>query len=388
MRFAARLTAASLLAAVTTVAVGSPAHADRYRDDQWYLPFLKISEVHAISQGAGVTVAVIDTGVEGKHPDLDGNVLRGFDTVVGGNGDGWGDLNGHGTGMAGLIAGHGHGPGARDGVLGIAPKAKVLPIRVETAKGYGGGDAIAIGIDEAVKRNIKIISISQSAHATDSATAIRAVANAKAAGVLVFAGSGNQPEDHYVTAPARYPGAIAVGAVDKQGNVAAISTRGDEVQLVAPGVDITSTSKINKAAGTQYRRGTGTSPATAITAGVAALVWSKYPELTADQVLERMTRTAVDKGAPGRDSDYGFGMIDPMAALTAPAAAPSASAAAGTPTADAATTPRQSDRDANAGSFGTLLLVIAGVVVALLVLALLIVLRLARRRSRGESPTG
>jgi subtilisin family serine protease len=273
-------------------------------------------------------------------------------------------------------------------VLGIAPKAKVLPIRIYSAKGYGGGDAIAIGIDEAVKRGVKIISISQSAHSADSATEIRAVARAQEAGVLVFAGSGNQPDDHYVAPPARYPGAIAVGAVDKKGDIAAISTRGQEVQLVAPGVDITSTSKINKAAGTQYRRGTGTSPATAITAGVAALVWSKYPQLTADEVLERMIRTAVDKGTPGRDPDYGFGMIDPVAALTAPAAQPSPSAdAAQTPEPGATGPTRKSDRDADSGRLGLLLLVIGGVVVALGLLALLIGIRVARgRRNRGQPP--
>lgn len=387
MRFTARLTAASLLAAVATVVVGTPAHADRYRDDQWYLPFLKIAEAHAISQGEGVTVAVIDTGVEGKHPDLDGNVLRGFDTVIGGNGDGWGDHDGHGSGMAGLVAGHGHGPGARDGVLGMAPKAKVLPIRTVSPKGDGGGDAIAIAIDEAVKRNVKIISVSQSAHSADSATEIQAVARAHAAGVLVFAAAGNLPRDNYVAPPGRYPGAVAVGAVDKQGNIASVSTRGPEVQLVAPGVDITSTSRINKAKGTQYRRATGTSPATAITAGLAALVWSKYPQLTADEVLERMTRTAVDKGAAGRDEEYGFGLIDPVAALTAPATAPSTSAAAGT-TAPGDSPARKSDRDANSGSFGLLLLVIGGVVLALVVLALVIGLRVVRRRGGGGPAAG
>ncbi|GAA1361437.1 S8 family peptidase [Catellatospora chokoriensis] len=324
MRFAARLAAVSLLAAVTTVGVGAPAHADRYRNDQWHLPFLRIAEAHAISQGEGVTVAVIDSGVEGGHPDLTGNVLKGFDTIVGGDGDGWGDDEGHGSSMAGLIAGHGHGSGNKDGVLGMAPKAKVLPIRISTAKGHGGGDAIAIGIDEAVKRGVKIISISASAPSADSSVLIKAVERAHAAGVLVIAAAGNQPKDFYVAAPGRYPGAVAVGAVDQQGTVAPVSVRGDEVQLVAPGVDITSTSRINKATNTQYRRSSGTSPATAITAGLAALIWSKYPQLTADEVLERMTRTAIDKGPAGRDRDYGYGLIDPVAALTAPAAAPSA----------------------------------------------------------------
>lgn len=376
MRFAARLAAVSLLTAVTTVAVGSPAHADRYRDDQWYLSFLKISEAHKISQGAGVTVAVIDSGVEAKHPDLTGNVLRGFDTVTGGAGNGWGDADGHGTGMAGLIAAHGHGSGGRDGVLGIAPKAKVLPIRVETPAGHGGGDAIAIGIDEAVKRGVKIISISQSAHSADSATEIQAVARAHAAGVLVIAGAGNLPDDHYVAPPARYPGAVAVGAVGRDGLIADISTRGEEVQLTAPGVDITSTSKINKSAGTQYRRGTGTSPATAITAGLAALVWSKYPDLTADQVLERLTRTAVDKGPQGRDREYGFGLIDPVAALTAPAAAPttSPSATGGERSAapDVTSLPGDSEDDGGGLNLGVGLLIIGGVLLAGGVVVLLV----------------
>ncbi|GAA2402819.1 type VII secretion-associated serine protease [Catellatospora methionotrophica] len=380
MRFAARLAAVSLLAAATTVGVGSPALADRYRDDQWHLPFLRIAQAHAISQGEGVTVAVIDSGVEGKHPDLTGNVLKGFDTIVGGDGDGWGDDEGHGSSMAGLIAGHGHGAGGKEGVLGIAPKAKVLPIRISTAKGHGGGDAIAIGIDEAVKRGVKIISISESAPSGDSSVLIKSVERAHAAGVLVIAAAGNQPKDYYVAAPGRYPGAVAVGAVDQKGTVAPVSVRGDEVQLVAPGVDITSTSRINTSANTQYRRSSGTSPATAITAGVAALVWSKYPQLTADQVLERMTRTAVDKGAPGRDRDYGFGVIDPVAALTAPAASAAAPTAA--PSAEATLTSAITMPNPGAGGLTgvTLLLILLVGGVLLAIVAVVVFLALRRRR--------
>ncbi|WP_155374332.1 type VII secretion-associated serine protease mycosin [Catellatospora vulcania] len=380
MRFAARLAAVSLLAAVTTVGVGTPAHADRYRNDQWYLPFLHVSEAHAISQGEGVTVAVIDSGVEGKHPDLTGNVLKGFDTIVGGDGDGWGDDEGHGTNMAGLIAAHGHGAGGKDGVLGLAPKAKILPIRISTAKGHGGGDAIAIGIDEAVKRGVKIISISESFPSADSSVLINAVARAHAAGVLVIAAAGNQPANFYVAAPGRYPGAVAVGAVDQKGAVAAVSVRGPEVQLVAPGVDITSTSRINKSANTQYRRSSGTSPATAITAGVAALVWSKYPDLTADQVLERLTRTAQDKGQPGRDNDYGFGLIDPVAALTAPAAGPSAVAPSTAPSVEVSLPSIPGQPDTGKLFLGVGLLVVLLVGGVLIVVAVVVFLVLRKRR--------
>ncbi|MDI1459922.1 S8 family serine peptidase [Catellatospora sp. KI3] len=355
-------TAAVLVTAAATIAVGAaPAHADRFRDDQWFLGYLDLAKAHAISQGEGVTVAVIDSGVEARHPDLAGNVLTGIDVVTGGSGNGWGDLDGHGTGMAGLIAAHGHGSG--DGVLGVAPKAKIFPIRMANAAGMGNGDAIVRGINEAVSRKIKIISISVSAFSSVPDDLIDAVARAREAGTLVFAASGNAPEDFVVTAPARYPGAVAVGAVDRGGNHMGSSVSGPEVLLSAPGADITSTSKINKSAGTQYRRGSGTSPATAIAAGVAALVWSKYPTLTADQVLERLTRTSVDKGPQGQDGDYGFGVVDPVAALTAPDAAPSTEPTDGSvATFSASELPDTGDGDGS--RLGLIALLLGAVVVA------------------------
>jgi type VII secretion-associated serine protease mycosin len=353
----ARLVAASLLAAISTLTVSIPAHADTYRNDQWYLTYLRIAQAHAITQGAGMTVAVIDTGIEANHPDLTGNVLPGADVVAGGSGNGWGDVDGHGTGMAGIIAGHGHGAGNRDGVLGIAPQAKILPIRINTGAGWGGGDALAFGIDEAVKRGVKIISISMSAHSSE---AIEAVARAHSAGAIIIASSGNEPTNHFVTAPARYPGAVAVGAVDRKGSIATVSTRGDEVVLTAPGVDITSTNRINKATGSRYRRGTGTSDSAAIVSGIVALVWAKYPQLTNDQIIERLTATAVDKGAAGRDRDYGFGVIDPVAALTAnvPTASPTPTVATAGPVGPSATALPDTDDGSQPAWFGVGLLVV------------------------------
>jgi len=309
--------AAGLLAAIGSLAITSPAHADRIRDQQWHLSFLDIAKVHQLSQGQGITVAVIDSGISADHPDLTGNVLQGLDVITGGSGNGWGDVDGHGTGMAGLIAAHGHGSGNGDGALGMAPKAKILPIRIQTTETrIGDSVAMANAVDAAVQRGAKIISISQK---TTAEKAYEAVQRAIKANVIIVAGSGNRPKDEFIGDPAAWPGVVAVGAVGKDGNVADVSVRGTQLMLTAPGVDIASSSK-----GTGYRAGTGTSDSTAIVSGIAALVWSKYPNLTATQVMEHITATATDKGAAGRDSEYGFGVVNPVKALsTTPAASTS-----------------------------------------------------------------
>lgn len=129
---------------------------------------------------------------------------------------------------------------------------------------------------------------------------------------MVVAAAGNSPQDSRVLWPAAYPGVIAAAGVDQQGNHAAVSVTGPEVVLAAPAVDIVSTG-LNGG----YRSGTGTSDATAIIAGAAALVRAKYPDLTAEQVVHRLTATATDKGPPGRDNEYGYGVLNIVKALTA-----------------------------------------------------------------------
>src|SRR5262249_48452583 len=114
---------------VTVVAPTSSVWADGIRDQQWHLGFLRVAEAHRYSQGAGVVVAVVDTGVDATHPDLTGSILPGADVRPGASGNGQTDTDGHGTAMAGLIVAHGHGPGNSAGVLGLAPQAKVLPVR-------------------------------------------------------------------------------------------------------------------------------------------------------------------------------------------------------------------------------------------------------------------
>jgi type VII secretion-associated serine protease mycosin len=284
-----------------------PASADNIRDLEWYLGFLHIAQAQEVSQGEGVIVGVLDTGVNANQPELSGNVLPGYDSIVGDNG--WIDDSGHGTAMAALIAAHGKNPA--DGALGIAPKARILPVKI----GVSGHDNVAgkieQGIPWAVNHGAKVICMSFGGPGgTDQLK--RAVAEAEAADVVLVAAAGNRPDDAEVGYPAAYPGVIAVAGVDRAGNHADVSVTGPQVVVSAPAVDI-----VAPRANGQYSSAEGTSDATAIVAGVAALVRAKYPNLSAAEVVHRLTATATDKGPPGRDDQYGYGIVNPVAALTA-----------------------------------------------------------------------
>nr|WP_225946532.1 type VII secretion-associated serine protease mycosin [Plantactinospora soyae] len=367
---------------VTAVAVlpAVPAYADQARDNQWHLPFLKVAEAHRISQGAGVTVAVIDTGVD-PHPDLRNNLLTGTVTYAGGSGNGKqdGDPNGHGTGMAGLIAAHGRGA---NGALGIAPQAKIVPIQDERGDG-GSADDLAKGVEWATSKRVDVISISSNAGGTPRLRA--AVEAAIKANIIVVAGVGNRPKSLLVGFPAGFPGVLAVGATDRKGDHADVSVTGNRVVIAAPGVDIYSTSVDGR-----YRKGTGTSDSTAIVAGAAALVRSKFPDLSAEEVVHRLTATADDKGAPGRDEEYGYGVVNLVAALTADvpplegAASPSATANPTPSQADGNAAPNPENRS-NTASTVLIVVLVAFVVLGLLV-TLLVVLLLRRRQQQRPGP--
>jgi len=298
----------ALLALVAIVGVSSPAVADAPRDAQWHLRFLDVDRAHQLSQGANVVVAVVDSGVDGTHPDLAGNVTTGTETFVGNNGgNGWTDATGHGTRMAGLIAAHGHGVHNTDGALGIAPKATILPVRAGTIE----PTAIGTSIRWATEHGARVISVSaggeDQAHNTQAA-----VADAIAHDVVVVAGAGNKPEVSRVIYPAAYPGVVAVAGVDRNGNHAELSVAGREVVLSAPATDI-----VTSDLGRKYRPASGTSDATAIVAGAAALVRARFPNLSAVEVIHRLTATAIDKGPKGRDEQYGYGIVNLVGALTA-----------------------------------------------------------------------
>ncbi|TCB99986.1 type VII secretion-associated serine protease mycosin [Micromonospora zingiberis] len=344
------------------------------RSEQWHLRYLKIEDAHKISTGSGITVAVLDTGVY-PHPDLQENLLSGTDLTDEGRGDGRQDRDGHGTGMAGIIAAHGQS--LRHGALGIAPQANVLPVRFKRDGPQGTADGLREAIKYATRNGARVISIS-STGAPDVGMQ-QAIQEAAQADIVLVAAAGNQPDDRQVGFPAAYPNVVAVGGIDHQGRPAKISVSGAEIDVVAPAVEIYSTS-----IGGRYRVGTGTSGATAIVAGAAALVRAKYPYLPADEVAHRLTATAIDKGPPGRDDQYGYGVIDLVAALTAdvpPRGFGSASASApggAGPTTAAAERPRaDGERAATVRGLVTLgVLVAAGGAWVVF----------ARRRRRSDDP--
>ncbi|CAL9396136.1 hypothetical protein SUDANB108_01371 [Streptomyces sp. enrichment culture] len=315
-----------LLAAGLALVPATTAHADGIRAQQWALEAMHTAEAWQTTKGAGVTVAVLDTGVEADHPDLAGNVLPGKDLVRFGAEPGDRAWARHGTAMAGIIAGHGHGPGNADGVLGIAPEAKILPVRVILEDGDPSrakarstrGNALAEGIRWAADHGADVINLSlgdDSASAHPEPTEDQAIQYALKKGVVVVASAGNGGEkgDH-ISYPAAYPGVIAATAVDRAGTRASFSTRRWYATVSAPGVDVVIADPDRK-----YYEGWGTSAAAAFVSGAAALVKAAHPDLTPAQIKKLLEDTARNGPVGGRDDSRGFGFIDPAAALRAAA---------------------------------------------------------------------
>ncbi|MFF7243976.1 S8 family serine peptidase [Embleya sp. NPDC008237] len=372
------------------------AHAESIRGQQWYLDIWKIDEVWKTSRGSGVTVAVIDSGVDTTHPDLEGQVLPSLSTP--------GDSRGHGTGMAGLIAGQGRAGGGQ-GAFGVAPGVKILPFRaVETSPGKYDEVSIAKGIRLAADSDAQIISISLAGSAKSQLEG-EAVDYALSKGKLVVAGGGNTPDSQngIPVYPAAFPGVLAVSAVDKQGKPASNNVSGSWISLTAPGQDIPSPC----VSSTRYCLGTGSSDATALTSGVAALVWSVHPDWTANQVIRRLLDTANRPNEPVPSDTFGYGAVSPRKALAAtdtpgpadvnpligvrgdkPTTAPT-TAAPNTPSAAAPTTPSQTAPPAAApvaksddDGDGLLVPILAGTIAAAALVAGAAVIAMRRRRAR------
>lgn len=298
------------LAGALVFASAPLASADVVRNAQWPLKALQADALWKISKGKGVTVAVIDDGVNAQHVDLKGNMLQGKDFIDGGSTAPAAGDN-HGTGMASLIAGHGHGPGAADGVMGLAPEAKILPIRDLGAS----NDGFAASIRYAVDHGASIINISQ---VTSSQNAASAVTYALQHDVLVVTGAGNDatgPDRPLY--PAYYPGVVAVGTVDNSGEIWGNSNYGAPFLLTAPGTNVVSASAKSNSS---YREASGTSDSTALVSGAAALLRAKFPKLTAGQIVNRLVKAS---GLPSSvqgislpDGKYGYGIIRPLEALT------------------------------------------------------------------------
>lgn len=293
----------------------TPALADQIRDKQWALKLFEAEKkVWPVSQGEGVIVGLLDSGVNQDHQDLAGQVLAGAD-FSGANSDGRVDSDGHGTSMASLIAGHGHG--AQDGVMGLAPKAKILPVRL-TANGEGTGlqqNSLASAIRFAADHGAKVVNLSIGGASRFDSQVREAVNYAVSKDVLLVAAAGNSGGNlKTVEYPAAFPGVVAVGAVDDGGRIWERSTSGPEITLAAPGVEVyQATAK----SASSYGIGNGTSDATAYVSATAALIRSKYPGLSAGQVINRMIKSATPPGDGSAvpDAHYGYGIVDPAKAL-------------------------------------------------------------------------
>jgi membrane-anchored mycosin MYCP len=302
------------VAALGMVALsGSPAGAaPRPRADEWWFAPWAMSDVWKTTRGAGVTVGVLDSGVNARLPELAGAVLRGGD-VTGKGTDGRTDFDkkkdGHGTAMTALIVGQG---GGRTGFAGVAPEAKILPVRTTHTGGtINSPQVISDGIRFATDHGAKVVNISIGVDADQEvdlcpARVQSAIAYAIEHDVVIVAAAGdwgnttNLPEY-----PASCAGVLAVGAIDKYSAPWKGTQRQNYVTVAAPGVHIGWVGQ----SGAYYPNSWGSSSSAALTSGAVALIRSANPQMPAREVVQRLTATAKDVGEPGRDDVTGYGVI-------------------------------------------------------------------------------
>ncbi|GAA1009605.1 type VII secretion-associated serine protease mycosin [Streptomyces thermogriseus] len=309
------------LAAAGLLLVGgtaTQAHAESTRSQQWHLDAMRAEKMWRTSTGEGIVVAVIDTGVDSNNPDLRGRVLDGKDFAPASRpGDEHTDYDGHGTAMAGLIAGTGAYGGGK-GAFGLAPGAKILPVRLpgpDDISPFAASAFCAKAIRYAADSGAQVINISRGGFYNTSEL-IEAVEYAIRKGALVFAAVGNNGDkDNRVMYPAGTPGVVGVAAVGKNLRRTSFSQYGPQVDMAAPGEDM-----VHACGGkTGLCKTSGTSDATAIASASAALIWSKHPEWTNNQVLRVMLNTI---GAPTdgskRNDSIGYGIVRPRIALQDP----------------------------------------------------------------------
>ncbi|HVE98186.1 MAG TPA: S8 family serine peptidase [Mycobacteriales bacterium] len=281
--------------------------------DQWGLDKIGARRAWDIETGLqkDVTIAVLDTGVDFRHPDLAGRVLPG-PNISGGNDDSQDDHM-HGTHVAGIAAASTNN---RMGVAGVSWGAKVLAVKVMDKHGSGTSCDVAVGIIEAAKREADVINLSLGFAHTCPLAFRAAVAYADHQGALVVASSGNSgffasPQ----SAPANCTGVLGVGATDHHDDLTAFTTFGLSVDVSAPGEDILSTYLDVKKNKRGYAAFSGTSMSAPFVAGLAALLIAKHPDWTPTQVSDRIIATVDDLGPPGRDDYYGAGRINAAKAL-------------------------------------------------------------------------
>ena len=315
-----KLFAAVFLAMTSVALVASPAAADEIRDREYWLADYGIRQAWETTRGAGVTIAVIDTGIDGSHPDLVGAVIGGMDASGIGSPDGQtpvGDDSSHGTLVASLLAGRGHGGDGLAGVIGVAPEANLLSVSV----GFGGAgtrssdDQIAEAVRWAVDNGADVINMSLTRNTLEWPESWDdAFLYAMNNDVVVVAAAGNRGAGTTVVgAPATMPGVVTVAGVDQRRQASeGASSQGITISVAAPAERL-----VGAGPGNTYYEWEGSSGAAPIVSGLVALIRSAYPELDAANVINRLIATASPVGSPVPSPLYGYGLIDARAAVTA-----------------------------------------------------------------------
>lgn len=274
----------------------------------WGVDRVDAERVHPTNKGAGVKIAIVDTGIAYTHEDLQANYAGGVDLCTRDADDDPIDQHNHGSHCAGIAA-------AVDnevGVIGVAPEASLYAVQVIDAMGMGNTSDMIAGIQWCADNGMQIVNMSFRLDDTESARL--ACDNAYAAGLLLVAAAGNSYSrkiEDTVTAPARYDSVVAVAATTSTNKRASFSSTGPAVELAAPGVSI------NSCYCTGYGLMSGTSMACPHVVGAAALVWAANPSMTAAQVRQQLDNTALDLGGRkliGRDPQFGYGLVQADAA--------------------------------------------------------------------------
>lgn len=270
---------------------------------QYALERLAIADAHALATGEGVPVAVIDSQIDNTHSEFHEAIIDLLDAT----GEEAGDADAHGTSIAGVIA-------ARGTLTGIAPKVRLIGIRAFVTDAQGSARSttwrIAASLDAAWQAEARVVNMSFAG--PQDPLVGGAVAGAGRRGMIGVAAAGNDGPGARPLYPAAYPGVIAVTAVDKNDGVYDHANQGEYIALAAPGVDI-----LAPVPGNGYNVTSGTSLAAAHVSGLAALVLSRAPHLTAQEVAEILASSAADLGEPGYDAIFGAGLPDAVTALNA-----------------------------------------------------------------------
>jgi type VII secretion-associated serine protease mycosin len=323
--------------AATAIATAPAAQADTWRDKEYWLKEAGITKAWEVSKGANVKVAVIDSGVDANHPDLKGVLAGGHDVSGAGSSDGRKSIGAkpeHGTLVATMLAGRGHQPKKAasakpspsatpskdmpDGIMGVAPEAQILSVSTWLGSANPGGksdqDQIPEAVRWAVDNGAKVINISLGSTSPEWPQSWDAAfLYAEQKDVVIVAAAGNRVGGNVqVGAPATIPGVLTVAGLDRSGAASTdSSSQGISIGVAAPAEKL-----VGGLPGGSYAEWAGTSGATPIVSGVAALIRSKWPQMSAKQVINRIVSTAKDAGAPGKDPLYGFGLLNAEAALT------------------------------------------------------------------------